>query len=166
MLVSAKVERHRRNLALTEPLGIETRKGVISSMSGMWLIPQLALAGLAEAFMSVAQVEFYYKQFPENMRSMAGSLYYCGHAGSSYLSTLLISTVHQITARSATGNWLPEDLNKGRLDNFYCIIAAIEVVNLGYFLICSQWYRYKGTDSSSTELEKLTQQSERTANGV
>ncbi|KAL1373334.1 hypothetical protein HN51_003313 [Arachis hypogaea] len=128
MLVSAKVERHRRNLALTEPLGIETRKGVISSMSG--------------------------------------SLYYCGHAGSSYLSTLLISTVHQITARSATGNWLPEDLNKGRLDNFYCIIAAIEVVNLGYFLICSQWYRYKGTDSSSTELEKLTQQSERTANGV
>ncbi|MED6216859.1 hypothetical protein PIB30_012028 [Stylosanthes scabra] len=166
MLVSAKVEGYRRNLALTEPLGIETRKGMISSMSGMWLIPQLALAGLGEAFMSVAQVEFYYKQFPENMRSMAGSLYYCSHAGSSYLSTLLISAVHQITARSETGNWLPEDLNKGRLDNFYCIIAAIEVVNLGYFLICSQWYRYKGTDSSSTELEKLTHQSERTANGV
>ena len=166
MLVSAVVEGYRRTLALTRPLGVETRKGAISSMSGLWLIPQLTLAGLAEAFMSVAQVEFYYKQFPENMRSIAGSLFYCSHAGSSYLSSLLISVIHLVTARSATGNWLPEDLNKGRLDNFYCIIAALEVVNLGYFLLCAKWYRYKGTESSSIELEKVTKQSERNANGV
>ncbi|XP_061358847.1 protein NRT1/ PTR FAMILY 2.11-like isoform X2 [Gastrolobium bilobum] len=168
MLVSAVVEEHRRTLALTKPLtlGMETRKGAISSMSGLWLIPQLALAGLAEAFMSVAQVEFYYKQFPENMRSIAGSLYYCGHAGSSYLSSMLISVIHQTTARSETGSWLPEDLNKGRLDNFYRIIAALEIMNLGYFVLCAKWYRYKGTDNSTIELDKVTKQSERTANGV
>ncbi|KAK7330402.1 hypothetical protein VNO77_24596 [Canavalia gladiata] len=166
MLVSAMVEERRRTLALTQPLGVETRKGAISSMSGLWLIPQLTLAGLAEAFMSVAQVEFYYKQFPENMRSIAGSLYYCAHAGSSYLSSLLISVIHHITARSETGNWLPEDLNKGRLDNFYRIIAVLEILNLAYFVLCARWYRYKGTSSSSIELEKVTKQSERGANGA
>lgn len=166
MLVSATVEERRRTLALTKPLEVESRKGAISSMSGLWLIPQLTLAGLAEAFMSVAQIEFYYKQFPENMRSIAGSLYYSAHAGSSYLSSLLISVTHHITARSETGNWLTEDLNKGRLDNFYLIIAALEIMNLGYFVLCAKWYRYKGTDSSSIELDKVTKQSERTAHGV
>lgn len=100
------------------------------------------------------------------MRSIAGSLYYCGHAGSSYLSSLLISVITQITARSKSRNWLPEDLNKGRLDNFYRILAALEIVNLGYFVLCARWYRYKGTDSSSIELDKVTKQSERNANGV
>ncbi|XP_061358856.1 protein NRT1/ PTR FAMILY 2.9-like [Gastrolobium bilobum] len=161
MLVSGVVEEHRRNLALTKPIGVQPRKGAISSMSALWLIPQLALAGLAETFSAVGQVELYYKQFPENMRSIAGSLFFCGMAGSSYLSTFLISLVHQITAKSATGNWLPEDLNKGRLDLFYYMIAALEVMNLGYFLLCSRWYRYKETDSSSNlELNELPKQSE------
>ncbi|KAK7347241.1 hypothetical protein VNO80_21768 [Phaseolus coccineus] len=166
MLVSARVEQHRRTLALINPVGVTIRKGAISSMSGLWLIPQLILAGLAEAFMTVAQVEFYYKQFPENMRSIAGSLYYCGHAGSSYLSSLLISVIHQVTAKSETGNWLPEDLNKGRLDKFYFLIAALEIINLGYFVLCARWFRYKGTSSSSVELEKVTRQSEKSANGL
>jgi peptide/histidine transporter 3/4 len=166
MLVSATVEERRRTLALTKPLEVETRKGVVSSMSGLWLIPQLALAGLGEAFMSVAQIEFYYKQFPENMRSIAGSLYYAAHAGSSYLSSMLISGIHHVTARSKTGSWLPEDLNKGRLDNFYLIIAALEIVNLGYFVICAQWYRYKETDNSSIELDKVMKQSERSGNDL
>nr|KYP56053.1 putative peptide transporter At1g52190 family [Cajanus cajan] len=137
MLVSARVEQHRRSLALIKPLGMVTRK-----------------------------VEFYYKQFPENMRSIAGSLYYCGHAGSSYLSSVLISVIPQITANSETGNWLPEDLNMGRLDNFYCLIAALEIMNLGYFVLCARWFRYKGSCSSSIELEKAAKQSERSANGV
>ncbi|WVZ10451.1 hypothetical protein V8G54_014981 [Vigna mungo] len=166
MVVSARVEQHRRTLALTNPLGVTMRKGAISSMSGLWLIPQLILAGLAESFMTVAQVEFYYKQFPENMRSIAGSLYYCGHAGSSYLSSVLISIIHQVTAKSKTGNWLPEDLNKGRLDKFYFLIAALEIINLGYFVLCARWFRYKGTSSSSVELEKVTRQSEKSANGL
>lgn len=168
MLVSALVEEHRRSLALTKPLGIEPRKGAISSMSGLWLIPQLALAGLSEAFTLVGQVEFYYKQFPENMRSLAGSLLFCGLAGSSYLCSLLISIIHHMTAKSATGNWLPQDLNKGRLDYFYCMITALEVINLGYFILCARWYKYKGagTDTTSLELDQVSKQSETTVNGV
>lgn len=160
MLVSAIVEERRRTIALTRPtLGIEPRRGAISSMSALWLVPQFALAGLAEAFSAVGQVEFYYKQFPENMRSVAGSVFYCSVAGANYLSSLLISIVHRATAGAESGNWLPEDLNRGRLDYFYYLIAALGVVNLGYFLLCARWYKYKGTPDAilDSESEKKTE---------
>ncbi|GKV08657.1 hypothetical protein SLEP1_g20261 [Rubroshorea leprosula] len=145
MLVSGLIEEKRRNLALTKPtVGISPKGGAISSMSGLWLIPQLVLTGLCEGFNSIGQIEFYYKQFPENMRSVAGSFFFCGAAGSSYLSGLLISTVHHFTSRTQTGDWLPEDLNRGKLDYFYYMIAALGFLNFGYFLVCAQWYRYKG----------------------
>ncbi|KAG5234078.1 protein NRT1/ PTR FAMILY [Salix suchowensis] len=154
MLVSGLVEEKRRTLALTRPtLGNAPRKGAISSMSALWLIPQLSLSGIAEAFGSIGQVEFYYKQFPENMRSIGGSLFYCGIAASSYLSSLLITVVHQTTNGAATGNWLSEDLNKGRLDYYYYMIAALGVLNMGYFLLCAKWYKYKGgNDDALLEL--------------
>ncbi|KAL2321931.1 hypothetical protein Fmac_026310 [Flemingia macrophylla] len=163
MMVSGVVEERRRTLALSNPIGMVPRKGAISSMSALWLVPQLILAGLADAFTVVGQVEFFYKQFPENMKSLAGSLFFCGLAGSSYLSSLLISIIHRVTDKSSTGNWLPQDLNKGRLDYFYYVITAIQVVNLGYFILCAKWYRYKGdgTSSSSLELDQVSKQSQK-----
>ncbi|KAI5416839.1 protein NRT1/ PTR FAMILY 2.11 [Lathyrus oleraceus] len=148
MFVSALVEKQRRHLGLTNPIGIQPRKGAISSMSGFWLVPQLIIAGLSEAFCAVGLTEFYYKQFPENMKTIAGSLFFCSMAGSSYLSAFLVSVVHKTTSNSATGNWLSEDLNKGRLDYFYYLIAAIELFNFGYFLMCSKWFKYRETSSS------------------
>uniref|UniRef100_A0A7N0VH04 Uncharacterized protein n=1 Tax=Kalanchoe fedtschenkoi TaxID=63787 RepID=A0A7N0VH04_KALFE len=92
MLISGLVEEKRRLIALTKPtIGTLPRHGAVSSMSAFWLVPQLATAGLAEAFMAVGQVEFYYKQFPENMRSIAGSLFFCGMAIGSYVSSFLVS---------------------------------------------------------------------------
>ncbi|KAG2301198.1 hypothetical protein Bca52824_029849 [Brassica carinata] len=128
-------------------------EGEISSMSAMWLIPQLTLAGVAEAFGAIGQMEFYYKQFPENMRSFAGSIFYVGGGVSSYLGSFLIATVHRTTQNSAGGNWLAEDLNKGRLDLFYFMIAGILAVNFAYFLVMSRWYRYKGSDDDVTTCE-------------
>ncbi|GLT49741.1 hypothetical protein SLA2020_232750 [Shorea laevis] len=149
MLVSAFVEKQRRTIALTRPtLGVVPRKGAISSMSGLWLIPQFTLAGLTEGFGSIGLVEFYYKQFPENMKSIAGSLYYCNMAASSYLCSMLIQVVHRTTKGASTGDWLPEDLNKGRLDYYYYMTAGLGVLNMGYFLVCARWYRYK--DNSET----------------
>nr|QKF54838.1 GTR2-type glucosinolate transporter [Brassica nigra] len=154
LVVSGFVEERRRTFALTKPtLGMAPRKGEISSMSAMWLIPQLTLAGVAEAFGAIGQMEFYYKQFPENMRSFAGSIFYVGGGVSSYLGSFLIATVHRTTQNSAGGNWLAEDLNKGRLDLFYFMIAGILAVNFAYFLVMSRWYRYKGSDDDVTTCE-------------
>ncbi|KAM3703713.1 hypothetical protein ACB098_04G116400 [Castanea mollissima] len=159
MLVSAVVEERRRTLALIKPVGIDPRRGAISSLSGMWLVPQLSLVGLSEAFTVIAGVEFYYKQFPENMRSIGGSCLFVGFAMSNYLSSFLVSVVHRTTA--ANGQWLPQDLNKGRLDYFYYLIAAIEGVNFGYFIMCAKWYKYKGSGTSVHEVDKGKMQSEK-----
>ncbi|RXH76053.1 hypothetical protein DVH24_001632 [Malus domestica] len=122
-------------------------------MSGFWLVPQLTLTGLAEAFTSVGQVEFYYKQFPENMRSIGGSIYFCGLAGSSYLSSALIVIVHRTTERAETGNWLPEDLNKGKLDHYYYLIAALGAI------MCAKWYKYKGDGDNNALPVEVVQKS-------
>uniref|UniRef100_M1D6J8 Nitrate transporter NRT1-2 n=1 Tax=Solanum tuberosum TaxID=4113 RepID=M1D6J8_SOLTU len=95
-------------------------------------------AGLSEAFALISENEFFYKQCPENMRSIAASFFFVGLAGSSYLSSFFSSVVHK------TSNWLAEDLNKGKLDCFYYLMAALEILNLGYFLVCAKWYKYKG----------------------
>lgn len=141
-LVGAVVEDRRRLMALS-------RGTNVSPMSAMWLVPQLALGGLAEAFNAIGQIEFYYKQFPENMRSIAGAFFFCGNAVSNYVYSLLISVVHQMTRNGNTGGWLPEDLNKGRLDYFYYMVAVLCTLNFVYFLICAHWYRYKGSEDDS-----------------
>lgn len=138
MVTAAVIEDRRRSLALNKPtLGLSSGGGAISSMSSLWMIPQLALIGFAEAFNVIGQIEFYYKQFPENMRSIAGSSFFLSLAVSNYLSGFMVTVVHRIT------NWLDQDLNSGRLDYFYLTIAGLGVVNFMYFMVCASWYRYK-----------------------
>ncbi|KAM3374681.1 hypothetical protein P3S68_013395 [Capsicum galapagoense] len=72
------------------------------------------------------------------MRSIAASFFFVGLAGSSYLRSSISSVVHK------TSSWLAEDLDKGKLNYFYYLIAALESLNLGYLLVCAKWYKYKG----------------------
>ncbi|CAM0948501.1 unnamed protein product [Alopecurus aequalis] len=129
MLVAAAVERRRRRISSGSPM-----------MSCFWLVPQQVLAGLSEAFGAIGQTEFYYRQFPENMRSVAGALFFLGWALASYASGLMVMVVH-----GSTG-WLAQDLDKGRVDLFYLVTAAIAAVNLVYFVVCARWYRFKKLD--------------------
>jgi peptide/histidine transporter 3/4 len=147
MLISGLVEQRRRDLAVLQAAasGRPMSRSKVSPQSAFWLVPQLAALGLSEAFNQVSQMEFYYKQFPENMRSVAGSLLFSGLALSNYLSGLLVSIVHRTTGGSDEG-WLAEDLNRGRLDWFYFLIGAIGLADVVLFLVCANWYRYKVSD--------------------
>ncbi|CAL9164562.1 protein NRT1/ PTR FAMILY 2.11-like [Musa acuminata AAA Group] len=150
MFVSGLVEERRRRIALHYPsIGTTTGGGGISAMSSFWLVPQLLLLGLSEAFNLVSQLEFLYKQFPENMRSLAGSLLFCGIAIASYLSGLMVMIIHHATADNGQGKWLAQDLNEGRLELFYYFIGVIGAVNFIYFIACAKWYRYRILDGES-----------------
>ncbi|VAI12797.1 unnamed protein product [Triticum turgidum subsp. durum] len=130
MLVSAAVERRRRRIG--------------SLMPWFWLVPQQLLAGLSEAFGAIGQIEFYYRQFPENMRSVAGAVSFLGIAVASYASGLMVTVVHRATRRrDGRPDWLAQDLNEGRVDLFYLVTAAIAAVNLVYFVACARWYKFK-----------------------
>ncbi|KAM3207126.1 hypothetical protein ACQJBY_062374 [Aegilops geniculata] len=129
MLVSAAVEHRRRRIAM---------------MSCFWPVPQLLLAGLSEAFGGIGQLEFFYRQFPENMRSVAGALYCLGFALASYASGVMVTVVHRATrGRDGRLDWLAQDLDQGRVDLFYLVTAGIAAVNLVYFVACARWYRFK-----------------------
>ncbi|XP_020574573.1 protein NRT1/ PTR FAMILY 2.13-like [Phalaenopsis equestris] len=132
MVVAAAVEKKRRD---------ESSEGV--AISVMWLAPQLLVMGVAEAFNAVGQIEFYNRQFPEHMQTLAGALFFCSLAGSSYLSSLLMAVVKKMTGGEGRRNWLEDDIDEGRVDYFYYFIAIIGVVNFIYFLICASFYRYK-----------------------
>lgn len=153
MLVAALIETKRRDLAHSKPtLGIERGKGEISSMSGYWLIFQLAIAGLSEGFAIIGFIEFFYKQFPENMKSFAGSFLFCGMGLSGYLSSLLISIVHRTTREDESRNWLAQDLNEAKLDNFYYLCAGLEILNLVYYLVVAKRYKYKETKDEDASI--------------
>ncbi|GJZ52338.1 proton-dependent oligopeptide transporter family protein [Tanacetum coccineum] len=157
MLVAAIIETKRRDLAHSEQtLGVQKGKGAISSMSGYWLILQLTIAGFSEGFAIIGFVEFFYKQFPENMKSFAGSFLFCGFAMSSYLSSFLITVVHRMTRGSGSKNWLAEDLNEAKLDYFYYLCTGLEVLNFLYYLMVAKWYKYKGAgDEPDVPLEDM-----------
>jgi len=126
-------------------------------MSAFWLMPQLAALGLSEMFNQVSQMEFYYKQFPENMRSVAGALLFLGFAVASYASGLMVTVVHRTTGGSdGRPDWLTQDLNQGRVDLYYLVIAGMAAVNLVYFVACARWYRFKESadHAGAVELEE------------
>lgn len=136
MVVAALVERKRRHSALSH--------GGATPMSVLWLVPQLILMGIAEGFNAVGQIEFYNRQFPEHMQTLAGSLFFCSLAGASYLSSFLVSVVKKTTGGGGRTSWLDNNINIGRVDYYYYVIAIMGVVNLFYFIVCAHHYRYKG----------------------
>ncbi|XP_028792523.1 protein NRT1/ PTR FAMILY 2.13 [Neltuma alba] len=141
MIVAGMVEKVRRDSANSNPnpLGI-------APMSVIWLAPQLILMGMCEAFNIIGQIEFFNRQFPEHMRSIANSLFSCSFAGANYVSTILVTAVHRTTRTHTHPDWLTNDINDGRLDYFYYLIAVIAALNMVYFLLVARQYRYKPTD--------------------
>ncbi|KAB2047598.1 hypothetical protein ERO13_A13G054300v2 [Gossypium hirsutum] len=152
-LVAGFVEVKRKEAALAH--GLQDKAHSIIPISVFWLVPQYSLHGIAEAFMSIGHLEFFYDQAPESMRSTATALFWTAISVGNYMSTLLVSLVHKFSARADGSNWLPDNnLNEGKLEYFYWLITALQVVNLIYYICCAKLYTYKpiqihGKDSGS-----------------
>ncbi|KAI4314223.1 hypothetical protein L6164_027156 [Bauhinia variegata] len=134
LVVSGIVEQKRRTSAISQ--GAE-------AISVMWLAPQFILLAFAEVFYTVGLTEFYNKESPDNMRSMGNSLLCLTVSGASYLSSLIVNIVHNFTARQGQPDWLDNDINKGRLEYYYYILAGLMVMNFGYFIFIARRYSYK-----------------------
>lgn len=138
MIVAGLVEPMRRASAI-----MHAGEDGIAPLTVFWLAPQLMLMGFAEAFNIIGQIEFYNKEFPENMSSVANSWFSCTMAGASYLSAMLVNIVHKTTGRHGRPDWLTKDINAGKVENLYFLIAGLGVLNLGYFLWVARGYQYK-----------------------
>ncbi|TVU19359.1 hypothetical protein EJB05_35503, partial [Eragrostis curvula] len=153
---AALVETRRRHTAVEHGL-LDSPKAIVP-MSVFWLIPQYAIHGIADAFASVGQMEFLYDQAPESMRSTAVALFWlCGSFGS-YLSTVLVTVVQRATR--GHGDWLQDNINRGRIDNYYWLITFIMVVNLGHYLLCFHYYTLKPLDLADEPASDLDKECE------
>lgn len=138
MVVSGLVENIRRRRAIRE--GYLNNGQAVLEMSAMWLVPQHCLNGLAEAFNAIAQTEFFYSEFPKSMSSIAASLFGLGMAVANLLASAIVSAVDDITSKGGKESWVSSNINKGRYDNYYWLLAIMSLVNLVYFLVCSWAY--------------------------
>lgn len=130
MVVSAVVEAKR----------LKTVKNNGHPMSVLWLFPPLVIVGIGEAFQFPGNIELFYREFPESLRNTATSLTSLVIGISYYLSTALIDMIQRTT------KWLPNDINRGRVDYVYWVLVVAGVLNLGYFLVCSWFYTYRNLE--------------------
>ncbi|CAN0926361.1 Protein NRT1/ PTR FAMILY 8.1 [Linum grandiflorum] len=112
-------------------------------ISVFWQVPQYFIIGCAEVFTFIGQLEFFYEQAPDAMRSLCSALSLTTAALGSYLSTFLVSVVTDLSSRNGGGGWIPDNLNYGRLDCFFWLLAGLSVVNLGFFVLVARCYTYK-----------------------
>lgn len=112
-------------------------------MSIFWQVPQYFIIGCAEVFTFIGQLEFFYEQAPDAMRSFCSALSLTTNALGSYLSSLLVTIVTKISTRDGKLGWIPDNLNYGHLHYFFWLLAVLSVLNLGAFLLVARWYTYK-----------------------
>lgn len=144
MCVAAAVESYRLKLFKEGKLIGDERDGVVD-ISVWWQIPQYLLIGLSEVFTSIGQMEFFYDQAPDVMRSCSMALQLLSVCVGSYLSGALVWVTQAVTASLDPDGegWLPKDLNYGRLDMFFAFLGALMVVNLLHFMWVAARYEYK-----------------------
>nr|XP_043610178.1 protein NRT1/ PTR FAMILY 8.1-like isoform X2 [Erigeron canadensis] len=112
-------------------------------MSIFWQVPQYFLIGAAEVFTFVGQLEFFYDQAPDSMRSLCSALSLTTVALGNYLSSLLVTIVMAISTKGGKPGWIPDNLNHGQLQNFFWLLSILSVLNLGVYLLVAKWYTYK-----------------------
>lgn len=141
MVAAALMEKKRRDSFLNSG----------ESLSILWITPQFLIFGVSEMFTAVGLIEFFYKQNLNGMQSFLTAITYCSYSFGFYLSSVLVSLVNKITSRSSNSGWLGgNDLNKGRLDLFYWLLAGLSFINfLSYLFFLARWYNNACNQSSS-----------------
>ncbi|KAK7840107.1 protein nrt1/ ptr family 2.7 [Quercus suber] len=135
MFVAALVESKRLKITKTQHPTNETNSTI--PMSVLWLVPQMAVVGIGEAFHYPGQVTLYYQEFPTSLRSTSTAMHAMIIGIAYYMSNAVIGLTQRTTG------WLPDNINNGRLDNVYWMLLVVGVINFGYYLICARFYRYQ-----------------------
>ncbi|KAI3457352.1 hypothetical protein Pfo_014015 [Paulownia fortunei] len=129
MVAAALVEKKRRESFVHDNIKI----------TAFWLVPQFFLVGAGEAFAYVGQLEFFIREAPERMKSMSTGLFLSTLSMGYFVSSLLVSLVDKAT----NGRWLMSNLNRGKLENFYWMLAVLGVLNFLLFLVFAMRHQYK-----------------------
>ncbi|KQK06833.1 protein NRT1/ PTR FAMILY 8.3 [Brachypodium distachyon] len=132
MAVAALVEMKRLDSVATgEVIGIA------------WQLPQYFLLAGAEVFCYIAQLEFFYGEAPDSMKSMCTSLALLTIALGSYMSSLIYAVLAAITVKPGSPGWISDDLNQGHLDYFFWSMAVMCILNFAVYSAFARNYKLK-----------------------
>ncbi|KQJ97033.1 hypothetical protein BRADI_3g28410v3 [Brachypodium distachyon] len=140
MAIASVTEHHRLDVARAN--GIFESKGTTIPLSIFVLLPQFVLMGVADAFLEVAKIEFFYDQAPEGMKSLGTSYSMTSLGIGNFLSSALLSTVSHLTRRHGSGGWIQNNLNASRLDLYYAFFTMLNCANLVLFFAVCRMYVY------------------------
>ncbi|GFP82728.1 protein nrt1/ ptr family 6.2 [Phtheirospermum japonicum] len=135
MIVAALAERKRLSVAKSSLLSNDL------PISVFILIPQFFLVGSGEAFIYTGQLDFFITQSPKGMKTMSTGLFLTTISLGFFVSSFLVSVVKKITTSNGGQGWLADNINYGRLDCFYGLLAVLGFINLVIYLICAVWYK-------------------------
>ncbi|XP_076913878.1 protein NRT1/ PTR FAMILY 2.7-like [Bidens hawaiensis] len=150
LMASALVEARRLDTARDHHLiGLSMGAATVVPISALWLLVPLTIMGISQAFLFPGQISLYYQEFPTSLRSTSTAMISLLVAVGFYLSTGVTGLIRNST------KWLKDDLNDGRLDIVYWLLAAIGVVNFGYFLVCAKMFQHK-VDKQDQNMENVS----------
>ncbi|XP_034900587.1 protein NRT1/ PTR FAMILY 8.3 isoform X3 [Populus alba] len=131
-----------KRLQLVKELGL-VGDAVAVPLSILWQIPQYMLIGTAEIFTYIGQLEFFYEQSPDAMRSLCSALSLLAASLGSYLSSFILSMVTYLTTTGGKTGWVPDNLNAGHLDYLFWLLAGLSFFNLLIYTVCAKRYKEK-----------------------
>lgn len=135
MIIAGAVEQQRVKHA-------SNSREEISSLSIFWQTPQYVLVGVSEAFVYVAQMEFFATQTPDGLKSLGIGLSMASSAVGSYVASMILTVVMKITTKDGKPGWVPPNLNDGHLDRFFFLSAALTALNLALYIVCAKRYKF------------------------
>ncbi|CAN8241365.1 unnamed protein product [Cochlearia groenlandica] len=140
MVVASVTERYRLKVAAENGLTHQTK--IKLPLTIFTLLPQFILMGIADSFLEVAKLEFFYDQAPETMKSLGTSYSTTSLAVGNFMSSFLLSSVSKITKNRGRG-WILNNINESRLDYYYLFFAVLNLVNFFLFLVVVRFYVYR-----------------------
>ncbi|CAM0944853.1 unnamed protein product [Alopecurus aequalis] len=108
-----------------------------------WQLPQYFLLAGGEVFCYIAQLEFFFGEAPDTMKSMCTSLALLTIALGSYMSSFIYAIVETFTATAGSPGWISDDLNQGHLDYFFWAMAAMCTLNFVVYSAVVKNYKLK-----------------------
>ncbi|XP_067054784.1 solute carrier family 15 member 4-like isoform X2 [Acropora muricata] len=116
-----------------------------SQMNIFYQVPQYVLMGTGEVLTSIPGLAFAYSQSPVYLRGVIMGLNLATIGIGFYVAGALAAIVRKATH----GTWYPQDLNNGKLENYFFFLAAIMLLNFVAFVFLAQRYKYVKTPASS-----------------
>ncbi|KAM3270349.1 protein NRT1/ PTR FAMILY 6.2 isoform X1 [Capsicum chacoense] len=143
MGIAALVEMKRLSVAKSMGRNISSLP-----ISVFFLIPQFFLVGAGEAFIYTGQLDFFITQSPKGMKTMSTGLFLTTLSLGFFFSSFLVSIIKKVTGSNGGYDWLADNINYGRLDCFYGILAILGVINFVLYLICAIWFKPRKSKSA------------------